>query len=50
MLYGLSKFTIEVRLIYGFRQRGGFFGAKLGCVLYADAIYTQIYTVYHIMI
>ena len=34
---GLAKFTIEVRLVYGFRQRG-LFGARSGCVLYADAI------------
>ena len=42
---GLAKCTIGVRLIYGFRQRGGFFGAKSGCVLYADATYTRVYTV-----
>ena len=35
---GLAKFTIEVRLIRGFRQ-------KSGCVLYADATYTRVYTV-----
>ena len=32
-------------LIYGFRQRGAFFHAKSGCVLYADATYTRVYTV-----
>ena len=42
---GLAKFTIEVRLIRGFRQRGNFFSAKSGCVLYADATYTRVYTV-----
>ena len=35
---GLAKFTIEVRLIRGFRY-------KSGCVLYADATYTRVYTV-----
>ena len=42
---GLAKFTIEVRLIRGFHQKGGFFSAKSGCVLYADATYTRVYMV-----
>ena len=35
-----------MRLIPGFRQKGAFFSAKSGCVLYADATYTRVYTVY----
>ena len=44
----LAKFTIGVRPIYGFRQKGTF-GAKSGCVLYSDATYTRVYTVDNII-
>ena len=37
---GLYQIAPSLRLIYGFRQRGAFFGAKSGCDLY-PSIYSK---------
>ena len=43
---GLAKVPIEVCLIYGFHQKGEFFGTESGYILYVDATYIYILTVY----
>ena len=39
---GRSRFTC---VLYAGLAKGGFFNSKSGCVLYADATYTRVYTV-----
>ena len=39
---GSSRFTC---VLYAGLAKGGFFNSKSGCVLYADATYTRVYTV-----
>ena len=40
---GSSRFTC---VLYAGLAKGGFFNSKSGCVLYADATYTRVYTVH----